>query len=526
MTDYTDVFGSDTVNPSRQNYNTLSLIADTILEWPFNYSGDGSVLSAITDIETSSSLTLTLPDATNVSRGEDVLIRNVGSFAFDLASADSTIVANVSPGQACYMFVSDNSDAAGVWEIVHFGSSTSSADAATLAGYGLKAESNRLNQRHYVSASSVGLEINSTYRSSVLIHTGGTVTYTLSAAATLGNDFFVLFRNNGTGTVTLDPNGDETIDSLTTLTIQPGESMIISCSGSQFYSIGHGRSVSWNFTQLIKDVSAGGTITLSATEASNKLLTFTGSPSANVIIVVPAVVNVYYINNALTTAYSVSVKTASGTGVAIDQSERIIAFCDGTDVLSAQSITATSVIGVVDGSAVAPSINFNSSTDSGIFLSGTEDVGISVGGEVVAVFTADGLTTAASGNLTSTNLNDALAELQADIDTRAVGNGVLTINNQTGTSYALVLADAGKYIRLDNGSAITVAVPANADVAYPTGTTIHLRQVGVGKVTLVEGSGVTINSLESKSLSGRGATVSITKVDTNVWDLYGNLEVA
>jgi hypothetical protein len=430
------------------------------------------------------------------------------------------------PGDAYYLFVSDNSTPAGTWEVVYFGVGTSVIDAATLAGYGLKAISSTLNQRYYVSSSSVGIEVNSTYRASVLIHTGGTVTYTLSAAATLGNDFFMLFRNEGTGSVTLDPNGSETIDNLTSLTVQPGESMIISCSGSSFYTIGHGRSVSWNFTQLIKDVSAGGTITLSATEASNKLLTFTGSPAADLTVVVPSVVNVFYIHNDLTTAKSVTVKTAAGTGVAIAQTQRIIVFCNGTNVISAMSINAATSMSLISGSAAAPALNYSAKTNTGIFLSGTDDFGISVDGSVVGVFTANGLTTAASGNLTSTNIDDALAELQADIDTKATGGGLMTVANETGTTYTLVLGDAGKYIRFANASAITVTVPPNASVAYPVGTTIHMRQAGAGVVTLAEGSGVTINTLETKSLSGNGATISITKVDTNVWDLYGNLEVA
>lgn len=419
MTDYTSAFGLDTVNPTRKNYNALTLTANVSLQWPFNYSGDGYVLSAITDISASTGLTITLPNANEVSKGEDILIRNVGSFSFDLVDADAVAVATLAPGDARYIFVTDNATDAGNWEVVSFGVGASSVDAASLVGYGIKATVGTLNQRYPVSASSVGLNINDTYRASVLIHTGGTATYTTSAAATLGNDFFVMFRNDGTGSVTLDPNGSETIDSLTTMTIQPGESLIISCSGTQFYSIGHAKSTVWNFTQLIKDVSAGGTITLSATEASNKLLTFTGSPAANLTVVVPSVVNVYYIYNDLTTAKSVTVKTAAGTGVTIDQTQRIIAFCDGTDIVSAQSVVATTSVSLINGSVSAPALNFSSKTNTGIFKSGTDDLGIAVNGSTAGLFTANGLTTAASGNLTATNLNAALAELQTDIDLKA-----------------------------------------------------------------------------------------------------------
>jgi hypothetical protein len=43
-------------------------------------------------------------------------------------------------------------------------------------------------------------------------------------------------------------------------------------------------------------------------------------------------------------------------------------------------------------------------------------------------------------------------------------------NDQTGTSYTLVLGDAGKSVWCDNASAVAVTIPTNASVAYPTNT--------------------------------------------------------
>lgn len=65
-----------------------------------------------------------------------------------------------------------------------------------------------------------------------------TFTQTLTAAGTLGDGFVVQYRNNGTGVITLDPDGSETIDGNTTLILYPGQSCVIYSNGSTFYTIG------------------------------------------------------------------------------------------------------------------------------------------------------------------------------------------------------------------------------------------------------------------------------------------------
>lgn len=66
--------------------------------------------------------------------------------------------------------------------------------------------------------------------------TSGTWEQTFTAAATLGNGWFCYIRNSGTGLITLNPNGTETIDGLTTFVMYPGESRFISCTGTAFVS--------------------------------------------------------------------------------------------------------------------------------------------------------------------------------------------------------------------------------------------------------------------------------------------------
>lgn len=93
-----------------------------------------------------------------------------------------------------------------------------------------------------------------------------------------------------------------------------------------------------------------------------------------------------------------------------------------------------------------------------------------------------------------------------------VGNGV---NNQTGTSYTLVLADGGKLVTFDNAAAIALTVPTNASVAFPTGVRIKLTNKGAGTVTVAGAGGVTLNGNQLTIAQNRSAM--LYKLDTNTW---------
>ena len=103
----------------------------------------------------------------------------------------------------------------------------------------------------------------------------------------------------------------------------------------------------------------------------------------------------------------------------------------------------------------------------------------------------------------------------------SVPTGATPIHAST-TGRTLALSDAGKYVRMTNGSANTVTVPTNASVAFEVGTEVHVIQIGAGQTSFVAAGGVTINAA-ALAIQARYKAATLKKVGTNEWDLLGAL---
>jgi hypothetical protein len=98
-----------------------------------------------------------------------------------------------------------------------------------------------------------------------------------------------------------------------------------------------------------------------------------------------------------------------------------------------------------------------------------------------------------------------------------------SVNTQAGVSYDLQVSDVGKYVRFTNSSAIDCNVPPVADEAFPLYSIITVRQAGSGQVSLVPGTGVTINTVSTLDLRAQGSTATLVYLGSDVWDVTGDL---
>jgi hypothetical protein len=133
----------------------------------------------------------------------------------------------------------------------------------------------------------------------------------------------------------------------------------------------------------------------------------------------------------------------------------------------------------------------------------------------------------AAGNL---NLSGSVTiDAPVSLDGRSLlpgtpAGGSAVINVQTVTAYTLQPADLGAIVVMDNASASTLTVPADAAVDFPTGALIEICQAGAGAVTIAPASGVTINSPGGNLvINDQYTTIGLFKLSADTWVANGNL---
>ncbi len=129
--------------------------------------------------------------------------------------------------------------------------------------------------------------------------------------------------------------------------------------------------------------------------------------------------------------------------------------------------------------------------------------------------TADGT----SGQVLTTNGSGTLS--WATDATGGGGSSYSTVRTQSGTSYTLVLGDAGDYIQTTSTTAVTITVPTQATVTWAADTEIYFEQNNTGQITIAGAVGVTINSSETLKSFARYSVIALKRVAENVWTLTG-----
>lgn len=156
-------------------------------------------------------------------------------------------------------------------------------------------------------------------------------------------------------------------------------------------------------------------------------------------------------------------------------------------------------------------------------------------GVVIAVsgdYTASQITNTPAGNISSTNVQAALNEIDAFIDSTLVlkANKFITyveklVSHQL-DSADLTMINDGEDIEhvMTSASAVNFTLPSNATLAIPIGASGAVRQNGAGQVSFVAGAGVTVNSLlNALNTAGQNAVGFWRKTNTNEFHVSGEL---
>jgi hypothetical protein len=89
--------------------------------------------------------------------------------------------------------------------------------------------------------------------------------------------------------------------------------------------------------------------------------------------------------------------------------------------------------------------------------------------------------------------------------------------------YVFTPADVGRVVERTRGTAQTATVPADI---FPIGAILTVEQSGAGALTIVAGSGVTLNTLGSLVSAGQYAVIQARQSAVNVWTVFGGLAAA
>ena len=350
MTTYTSVFGGANIYPSAVSYSAIALTVDVTLSWPEETSTSINLATKIIDVTAASAgLKIFLPNAAKAGNGETILFNNLGAHTFTVV--DSTGVQVVTPvsGTLWQIYLTSNATAAGLWETLQYGASLSNANASALAGTGIIAVGTLLSQSVPITTFNSSYVLGNPDRAIMFNWTGAGGTITLPSAQTVDNNWFFYLRNSGTGAIVVTPVGTNTIDDDSSLSFQPGESAIVVSDGSSFYSIGFGQSATFAFDYTSIAVAGTGAYTLTGTELNRIAYNFTGLLTGNRSIIVPDTVQQYWVSNQTTGAYTLTIKTAAGTGVIVSAGSRNILYSDGVNVVDADTSTVSLPITIAQG---------------------------------------------------------------------------------------------------------------------------------------------------------------------------------
>jgi hypothetical protein len=375
---FTQVFGGTTIYPSDVSYLSLTLSADITLEWPLESNANENPAARIIDVTPTGIYSIIMPPADQTGTGQTILFNNLGPQTVTVKNSVGATLLSMAQGEQWQIYLTSNTTAAGTWRVFRYGASTAQAQASALAGYGLTATGSTLSQSAPVTLFNSNYTAGATDRAETYVWNGGVGTFTLPSAITVGNDYFVALRNSGAGDITVATQGLETVNGGASLVLQPGDSATIVTDGLNWFTLGLGQSAVFAFDYTSINLGGlTGNYTLAGSELNRIAYEFTGTITGNIEVVVPNTVQQYWVyNNTTGGSYTLLLRTGAQTpGVTVGRGSRAILYCNGSEVVDAETGGIAVPVPVADGGTGA-----TTASGARINLGGT-----SVG---IAVFTA------------------------------------------------------------------------------------------------------------------------------------------
>lgn len=257
-------------------------------------------------------------------------------------------------------------------------------------------------------------------------------------------------------------------------------------------------------------VGGTGNYTLSTANAASDqarrmFLTFTGMLTGNRNIIIPSASKIYFINNQTSGAFSLTIKTATGTGAVVPQNSVAAVACDGTDCYLASTsdtsaisslsanIAAVSALTSVNTASIT-SINSVIQTLSGATSADSATI-VSLTNAIAAVSVQTSINTAAI-----TSINAVIVAVSARTSVNAAA---ITVANAAITSVNSVVAAVSSRTSV-NAAAITsinnvvAAVSARTSVNAAAITSTNNVVAAVSALTSVNAAAITsINAVVS-----------------------------
>jgi hypothetical protein len=375
---FTQVFGGTTIYPSDVSYLSLTLSADITLEWPLESNANENPAARIIDVTPTGIYSIIMPPADQTGTGQTILFNNLGPQTVTVKNSVGATLLSMAQGEQWQIYLTSNTTAAGTWRVFRYGASTAQAQASALAGYGLTATGSTLSQSAPVTLFNSNYTAGATDRAETYVWNGGVGTFTLPSAVTVGNDYFVALRNSGAGDITVATQGLETVNGGASLVLQPGDSATIVTDGLNWFTLGLGQSAVFAFDYTSINLGGlTGNYTLAGSELNRIAYEFTGAITGNIEVVVPNTVQQYWVyNNTTGGSFTLRVRTSAQTpGVLVTRGSRAILYCNGSEVVDAETGGIAVPVPIADGGTGA-----TTASAARINLGGT-----SVG---IAVFTA------------------------------------------------------------------------------------------------------------------------------------------